>query len=285
MLLSRDEMRFDFGGARFELPRDRESLGWIFSQFLYGEVTGIQVGHWIHHAPDLDSARFLAVQCQQELSHVRLMGQIFARLEVEPRPAHRWVKFLATGLMGCGWDEHCCLEMALGEGYVLAIFYALEDTIPDAEIVRLLHIASRQEEMHVAFGEMQTQRAARDRHQRRRLLGMSLVSLLGMRRLSAALRRRADPAHAVWRQLPALADHLAALTELRLQRLGLLERPLATISMPARALLVAEGLAWRGAALLPRRRRRLTDTYLDDPAVQKAASRPIHGPARSQTAV
>jgi len=282
MLLTRDEMRFDFGGARFELPHDAESLGWIFSQFLYGEVTGIQVGHWIYHAPNLDSARFLAVQCQQELSHVRLMGNVFSCLGVEPVPVHRWVRFLATGLMGAGWEEHCCLEMALGEGYVLAIFYALEDTIPDAEIVRLLKIASRQEEMHVQFGETQTQRAARDPKMRRRLLGMSLVSLAAMRRLSGALRRRADAAHPVWRQLPAFADHLAAVTELRLQRLGLLERPLVEVAAAVRAWRIAEGLAWRAAALVPRRRRLLTDHYLSDPAVLKAASRPIHGPARSR---
>jgi hypothetical protein len=283
VLLSRDEMRFDFGGARFELPRDRDSLGWIMSQFLYGEVTGIQVGHWIHNAPDLASARFLAVQCSQELSHVRLVGAIFAELGVAPRPAHPWVKFLATGLMGSGWEEHCCLEMALGEGYVLAIFYALQDTIPNDEIVRLLRIASRQEEMHVQFGERQTAQAAHDPRRRRRLLGMSLVSLLAMRRLGGALRRKSDPAHPVWRQLPAFADHLAALTELRLQRMGLLEKPLTEHSAAQRALLVVEGLGARAGALLPHRRRRLTDTYLDDPGVQKAASRPLHGPARSHS--
>src|SRR5262245_18921805 len=137
MLLTRDEIRYDFGGARFELPRDRDSLAWVFSQFLYGEVTGIQVGHWIHNAPDLASARFLAMQCSQELAHVRLVRTIFDRLGAQPLPAHRLVRFLSTGLMGAGWEEHVCLEMALGEGYVLAVFYALLDTIPDDEIVRL----------------------------------------------------------------------------------------------------------------------------------------------------
>ena len=78
----------DFGNsARFPF-QDRELLGWVFSQFLYGEVTGIQVGHWIHHAPDLESARFLALQCSQELAHVRLVRRIFDRLETEPQPAH-----------------------------------------------------------------------------------------------------------------------------------------------------------------------------------------------------
>lgn len=38
MLLSRDEMSYDFGGARLETERDSELLGWAFNQFLYGEV-------------------------------------------------------------------------------------------------------------------------------------------------------------------------------------------------------------------------------------------------------
>lgn len=269
MLLSREEMRFDFGGARFELPRDRDALGFIFSQFLYGEVTGIQVGHWIHHAPDLASARFLARQCAQELSHVRLIRSIFDRLGVEPQPAHRMVKFLATGLMGSGWQEHCCLEMALGEGYVLTIFYALIDVIPDSDIVRLLEIAARQEETHVDFGETQTVRAARDPRSRRRLLGMSLVSLLALRRLSRGLGRHAAQAHPVWRQLPPFADHLAAVTELRMQRLGLLTAPLARMSTAQKTALVTEGLAARAWALVPKPHRRLTETYLADPSIRR----------------
>ena len=272
MLVSREEMRFDFGGARFELPRDAQSLGWIFSQFLYGEVTGIQVGHWIHHAPDLRSAQFLARQCAQELSHVRIMRLVFDRLGVEPQPAHRLVRFLSTGLMGSGWAEHVCLEMALGEGYVLCVFYALLDTIADEEIVRLLRGATRQEETHVAFGEAETERAVRDPAVRRRLLGMSLVSLLAMRRLGGFLRRRADPGHPVWRQIPDFASHVAAVSELRLLRAGVLEVPLALLSRPRAARLVATGLVARATAILGRPRpRRLTHTYLDDPSIARPA--------------
>jgi hypothetical protein len=274
MLLSRDEIRFDFRGARFELPRDRDALGWIFNQFLYGEVTGIQVGHWIHHAPNLECARFLARQCAQELSHVRLMRSIFDRLGVEPQPAHRLVRFLSTGLMGAGWEEHVCLEMALGEGYVLTVFYALLETIPDAEIVRLLETAARQEETHVDFGERQTQAAARDPKVRRRLLGMSLVSLVAMRRLGRWMASRADASHPVWRQFPALAAHVADVSELRLRRTGVLDRPLADVSRPARARLIIEGLAARTLApLRPARRQRLTDTYLQDPSIAGAVRR------------
>lgn len=270
MLLSRDEIRYDFGAARFELPRDRESLGWIFSQFLYGEVTGIQVGHWIHNAPDLEAAQFLARQCAQELSHVRLMRHVFDRLGVEPQPAHRLVRFLATGLMGSGWEEHVCLEMALGEGYVLNVFYALQETIPDADIVRLLAAATRQEETHVEFGERQTALAARDDATRRRLLGMSIVSLLAMRRLGGYLRRTVDVHHPVWGQMPAFADHIARVAELRLQRTGVLDRPLAALHPARRAQLAAAGLFWRGVAPLRPRRRRLTRTYLEDPSLLRS---------------
>ena len=54
MLLTRAEMSLDFRGERLDPARDREILRFIFNQFLYGEVTGIQVGHWLYDAPDLD---------------------------------------------------------------------------------------------------------------------------------------------------------------------------------------------------------------------------------------
>ena len=63
MLLSRPEMSFDFGGARLDPTADRQLLGWIFNQFLYGEVTGIQCGHWLYSAPDLEAARLMAHRC------------------------------------------------------------------------------------------------------------------------------------------------------------------------------------------------------------------------------
>ncbi|HZL84665.1 MAG TPA: ferritin-like domain-containing protein [Candidatus Krumholzibacteria bacterium] len=272
MLLTRDEIRFDFGGAQFELPRDRALLGWVFDQFLYGEVTGIQVGHWIHRAPNVESARFLARQCAQELAHIGLVRQIFDVLEVEPRPAHRWVRFLSTGLMGAGWEEHVCLEMALGEGYVLAVFYALIDTVPEPRIRRLLEVAARQEETHVAFGETQTRIAARSPRVRQHLLGMALLSLVVLRRLGVAAGRRLGADHPVCRQLPAFTAHVAAMSEIRLQRAGLLDAPLVTLSRLQRARLIAAGAC--GRALLPlrmARRPRLTSTYLQDPAIARSS--------------
>ena len=86
MRVSRDELRFDFGGARFRLPRDRALLGWIVDQFLYGEVTGIQVGHWLYAAPSLEAATFFARQAAEELAHVRVFLRIHELLGTWPSP-------------------------------------------------------------------------------------------------------------------------------------------------------------------------------------------------------
>src|SRR3954447_1971118 len=116
MLLSRQEMTFDFGGARLIASRDRQTLGWIVNQFLYGEVTGIQCGHWLYDAPDLDAARFFSRQAVEEFQHVDNFLRILDLLGEEPAPPHRIVRFLSTGMMPASFEEHVCLEMALGEG-------------------------------------------------------------------------------------------------------------------------------------------------------------------------
>src|SRR5262249_32901228 len=89
-----------------------------------------------------------------------------------------------------------------------------------------------------------------------------------MRQLRRALRAQSDSAHPVWSQLPRFADHLAAVTELRMQRLGLLDRPLAQVPSLERRRWIAQGLAARAWALVPKPHRKLTDTYLDDPMLR-----------------
>src|SRR5215211_7071872 len=86
MLLTRDEMTFDFGGAKLDPARDRELLEWMFNQFLYGEVTGIQVGHWLYDAPDMEAAKFLARQALEEMQHVDNFLRIMSMLGCEPKP-------------------------------------------------------------------------------------------------------------------------------------------------------------------------------------------------------
>src|SRR3954453_15836824 len=99
MLLTREEMTFDFAGAKLDPARDRELLEWMFNQFLYGEVTGIQVGHWLYDAPDFEAARFLARQSLEEMQHVDNFLRIMAMLGCRPRSAHPAVRFLPPGML------------------------------------------------------------------------------------------------------------------------------------------------------------------------------------------
>ena len=281
MLLTREEMTYDFGGAKLEPTRDRELLEWMFNQFLYGEVTGIQVGHWLYDAPDLDAAKFLARQSLEEMQHVDNFLRIMTMLGLQVRPAHAAVRFLATGMMGGSWAEHVALEMAQGEGFVLQAFYSVIETLDHEPSVSILRRAVKQEERHVEFGERQTAKAIEGRPWlRRRLLGLSLVSMWAVRRLTVYIGKRVPADHPVLRHLPAFLAHANDCAELRLRRIGVLDRPLVELSRPRRAALVAEayaGKALGGLAsllalplrLLPWfRKKRVTDTYLEDPHVR-----------------
>src|SRR2546429_23750 len=83
------------------------------------------------------------------------------------------------------------LEMAQGEGFVLQAFYAVIDTLDHKPSVDILRRAVKQEERHVEFGEEQTKKAIEGKGwMRRRLLGLSLVSMWGVRRLARYMERR-----------------------------------------------------------------------------------------------
>jgi bacterioferritin (cytochrome b1) len=281
MLLTRDEMTYDFAGAKLDPDRDRELLEWMFNQFLYGEVTGIQVGHWLYQAPDFEAAKFLARQSLEEMQHVENFLRIMAMLGCRPTPAHPAVRFLATGMMGGSWAEHVALEMAQGEGFVLQAFYAVIDTLDHKPSVDILRRAVKQEERHVEFGEQQTAKAIEGKDWlRRRLLGLALVSMWGVRRLARYMERRQAGDHPVMKHLPGFLAHANVCAELRLRRIGVLDRPLEQLSGWARARLIAEayggkllgGLAalvtlpLRILPLWPRRQR-LTERYLRDPHI------------------
>ena len=294
MLLTREEMTVDFGGAKLDPTKDRELLAWIFNQFLYGEVTGIQIGHWLYDAPDLEAARFLSRQAVEEFQHVDNFLRIMAMLGCAPAKPHGAVRFLATGMMGGSWAEHVALEMAAGEGFVLMNFYALIDTLDHPGIVEILRRAVKQEERHVEFGEEQTIKAIEGHAWlRRRLLGLSLVSIWGVRRLAKFMVKRLPQDHPVLVQLPKFLEATIGTAETRLRRLGLLDRPLAELGTARRGALILEAYAGKALGglvslitaplrLIPGsigvffgRRRRLTETYLDDPAV-RALPAPEH---------
>jgi bacterioferritin (cytochrome b1) len=281
MLLTREEMRFDFHGAKLDPSRDRDILRWMLSQFLYGEVTGIQVGHWIYAAPDLESARFLAKQAIEELQHVGSFLKIMQLLSVAPEKAHPVLRFLATGMMGDDWPEHVALEMATGEGFVLTAFYALIDTLDHPEAVSILERAARQEEGHVEFGERQCMKLIAERPGlRAQLLGANLVWMWGVRRLAAYIDKRMPRQHPVLSQLLPFLTHALRCAELRIQRMGLCEGLLSELPNTRKAALLLQlsagklgSTALRAAraplALVPfvRTQTRLTDTYLDDPSI------------------
>src|SRR5438270_3460007 len=280
MLLTREEMTFDFEGGTLDPIRDKAFLEWAMNQFLYGEITGIQCGHWLYDAPDLEAARFLARQSLEEMQHVDNFLRIMTMLGLQPKPAHAAVRFLATGMMGSSWAEHVALEMAQGEGFVLQAFYAVIDTLDHKPSVDILRRAVKQEERHVEFGEQQTAKAIEGRPWlRRRLLGLSLVSMWGVRRLAGYIQKRLPADHVVLKHLPAFLAHANHCAELRLRRIGVIDRPLAEIGGAKRAALVAEAyggklLGGLGSLLaLPLRllpwfkKKRLTDTYLQDPHI------------------
>lgn len=276
MLIPREELRFDFKGGRFDLrsEADRRLLGWIFSQFLYGEVTGIQCGWWLYRAPHLDAAVFLARQAGEELSHVRRILKILSLLGEKPERAHGAVRFLATGMMGHSWGEHVALEMALGEGLVLGVFYAMLDTIPDPEIQRILSTAIVEEERHVEFGERETILwLQRYPGSRRLLLGLGLVQVRALRLLKRfvlkRLAQRVGPSHPVMSQFEAFYDQAVRCFETRIERLGLSPSPLGRLGLPAKVSLMLSlpfRMLWGRFAL---RTTPLTKTYLEDPALNK----------------
>jgi hypothetical protein len=251
-------------------------LAWIFSQFLFGEVTGVQVGTWLAQAPDFEAAQFLARQANEEMAHVKLFLRILASLGAEPRPPHRALRFLATDFAGGTFSEHCALELALGEGFVLMAIYALIDTLPESDTRRLLVGLSRQEEGHVSFGEDQTSRALRrDPDAAGHILGLALVSLAAIGRLGGWVRRR-YPRHPVLFQMPGVLAATVDAAELRMRRVGMLRRPLAAIPATERAGLMVAAVGRRyGRALNPfrPRARPLTVTYLGDPAVRARLAR------------
>ena len=181
------------------------------------------------------------------------------------------------------FEEHVCLEMALGEGFVLMALYGVIDTIDHDEIRAILLRAVKQEERHVDFGERRTLAAIRGRPAlRRRLLGLSLVSTWGVRRLGAFMRSRLPAEHPVLSRLPEFLAFTVSCAEKRLLRMGVLTKPLSELSFVEKSAAVVEAYC---ASLLsaPLRflpRKRLTGTYLRDPHVLNRAPADEEDPIR-----
>jgi hypothetical protein len=266
------DSRFHFGGARFDLnsDSDREFLGWVFQQFLYGEVTGIQCGHWLYHAPTLLAAQFIAKQAQEELAHVRKIHRILQILKITPAPAHPAIRFLATGMMGGTWGEHVCMEMALGESLVLQAFYAMSDTIDQPEIHRLIVSAIEDEERHVEFGERQTlEWLEKNPIDRWVYLGKLGIQQWGLRSLARGISGKWQ-GHSVLGQFDAYFHWVLRQQEDQGVKLGLSSRRWSEMSLIRQISIVLFSIGvsfirsvWR-VAFGRFQKRLLTDTYLSD---------------------
>jgi len=177
--------------------------------------------------------------------------------------------------MGTDYAEHVATEMAVGEGQVLAVFQALIDTVDAPEIVRLLEGAARQEERHVAFGETETVRLLAARPGLADdLLGANLLTLLTLPRLARFIQRGLGTDHEVLRHTEAFLAHVVRLTELRLQRLGVLRGSLRELGWGRRAWLVTRAFV-RHQLNRFRRPTRLTDTYLSDPLLRRVPTEAV----------
>jgi hypothetical protein len=100
--------------------------------------------------------------------------------------------------------------------------YALIDTLPESEARNLLIGLSRQEEGHVTFGEEQTIRGLRrDPARARHLLGLALVSVLGLGQLARWVRKQHGD-HPVLSQMPAFLRAATRAAEVRLRRIDVL---------------------------------------------------------------
>lgn len=282
MLISREELRFDFRGACFDVAsaRERALLGWVFNQFLYGEVTGIQCGHWLYRAPHLGAATFLARQAVEELSHVKRILRILQILDQQPARPHPAIRFLSTGMMGGSWGEHVAIEMALGEGLVLSVFYAMAETIDQPEIRKILESSLADEEKHVDFGEKETRDWLRAHpSDRLLLLGQALVQALALRWIQRFVVRRltrlVGERHPVLSSFGGFYEHVVHMFELRVERLGLSDRPLREMGLMRKTFVLgALPFMKLRAFLFSGRRKLLTETYLSDPWVVRPPDSP-----------
>lgn len=280
MLVSREELRFDFKGASFDLrsEKDLKLLGWIFNQFLYGEVTGIQCGYWLYRAPHLNAAAFLAKQAGEEISHVRRVLRVLSLLGQTPSQASRAIQFLSTGMMGGTWAEHVILEMALGEGLVLGVFYAMADTLDHEEVKRILIQASAEEEKHVEFGEREALIVLEKYPEMTSFLKtLAWIQYLGLNYLKKAILRKINQeglgTHPVFSQFEAFYDHTLRTFELRIRRLGLCESSFSEIRLFERVIRVIQLPFQMILYRLKYRTPLLNESYLDDPVIHAEVHR------------
>lgn len=189
--------------AKLQLPQDRELLAFIFARFIDGEFTGILEGRALTHAPNLEAADFLARQIRDEIRHARMYRALYRYVAPNaPAPRSPWLlNAIMAPLTGRMWAEHCFLDKAVGERWVLHLMQTLIARTDDKRIVTTLKAIAKDEKKHIAFGEQETTTfVGTSRFRRFYLWGLylrvDLAMALAYRLLHTFIRRRYSPAGA-----------------------------------------------------------------------------------------
>lgn len=181
---------------KLNIVDDRGLLAFVFARFIDGEFTGLKEGYALNYAPDIESADFLAKQIRDEIRHAKMYRRLYASLGVTGRvPRGHWLlQMIMAPISGRLWLEHCFLDKAVGERWVLYLMETLMANIADKRIVTNLKAIARDEKTHIAFGEAQTRLNIAHSHFRRWYLwGLFLrvdLALALARRLTGNLIRR-----------------------------------------------------------------------------------------------
>jgi hypothetical protein len=208
------EHEFDFKGATFDLDddKDRALVGFLLSQALYGEATGVFCGKSLYAAHSLEAAKFYVRQARQELNHLELFADIFRKLDLKPDPPHWGIKLLASH--NNYYPLKVLMEHAVGEGMVLDIFRdVLMQTLPDddprvPDVKKRLRVVCKEEEEHVAWGEKESIRLlAEQPWLRTPYYGLVELQLMVAPMVARAFGKRFGD-HPVLVHLPDFVDHV-----------------------------------------------------------------------------
>jgi len=260
--------QFDFQGAQFNLDHegDRAIIGFLLSQALYGEATGVFCGKSLYSAHSLEAAKFYVRQARQELLHLELFADIFRKLEMTPDPPHWTIKLMASH--NNYYPLKVLMEHAVGEGMVLDIFRdVLLQTLPEgdprvSEVKKRLTVVCREEEEHVAWGEKETIRLLAEKP----WLKTPFYGLVALQLMVAPIITRAFSrhfkGHPVLSHMPRFVAHVRARVQEQGRRLGFY--PQNTPSFFYRSWSICFGLGLYVLSQFSRSRSRLDKVYLKE---------------------
>lgn len=175
---------------KLSLANDASLFCWVCQMFIAGEMTGLKEGIALNYAPDLKAARFLAGQIDDEIRHAvmyrSLHNYVAEKYGVKPITGIPWLlKKILNPVSGRLWEEHCFLDKAVGEQWVLYMMNFLIEQFKEPRISKTLKAIKGDELRHIEFGNEQTSLAlARNaRFYRFYLSGLYQRNVWGLRAL------------------------------------------------------------------------------------------------------